>query len=94
MFQPNQIADDLKKNGGYIPGCSSRQANCRISGPDHEPSDFCRCHLFDNHRGVASDFNGPDGCACDWQLSFLAAQDLLDYGRRVARHHAPGGDLS
>ena len=20
MFQPNQIADDLKKNGGYIPG--------------------------------------------------------------------------
>ncbi|MDF1754942.1 MAG: preprotein translocase subunit SecY [Verrucomicrobiales bacterium] len=30
MFQPNQIADDLKKNGGYIPGVRPGQATAEF----------------------------------------------------------------
>ncbi len=48
QFNEIQIADDLKKNGGYIPGVRPGHGHQRLSAPRHEP-----------HHAGGRDF--PDG---------------------------------
>ena len=50
MFKPVQIADDLKKNGGYIPGVR-RRPNREILGSHHDSFDMA-CTFFDFNRIV------------------------------------------
>ena len=42
QFQPAQIADDLKKYGGYIPGRSSGQTDCGFSRFHDDATDLRR----------------------------------------------------
>ena len=49
MFQPSQIAEDLKRNGGYIPGIRPGPPPPPLPGPDHAKADLCRVRIPDPH---------------------------------------------
>ena len=91
QFQPAQIADDLKKYGGYIPGV-------RPGKPTADFLDFTMTRLT---------FAGAIFLTLIAVLPSLLSQGLnvphnhgaifrrhkfVDYRRRHARYHAPGGD--
>ena len=51
QFNELQIADDLKKNGGYIPGVRPGQATSDLPAQRHEPHHAGGRDLPDHHRG-------------------------------------------
>ena len=50
QFNPVEIANNLKKNGGFIPGIPSRQAHCGLHQESPEQDHPVRRHLS-GHRG-------------------------------------------
>lgn len=50
-FNPLEIADNMKKQGGFIPGIRPGRPYVRLSGKNPELHHFCRC-------------NRPDYCMC------------------------------
>ncbi len=91
QFQPTQIADDLKKYNGYIPGLSAREADRGISRVHFDSIDFRRCALPDSHRGDPGNhdhlaWSTADDCAIFWR------NEPSDYRRRPAGHDAAGRD--
>ena len=50
QFNELQIADDLKKNGGYIPGRAPGPGDERLSAQRHEPDHAGGRGLPDHHR--------------------------------------------
>jgi preprotein translocase subunit SecY len=55
QFNPVQIADDLKKYGGYVPGHPPRQADGRVPGPHDDAHHAGRRGVPDGDRGAADD---------------------------------------
>ena len=53
MFQPSEIAENLKRSGGYIPGVRPGKPTSDFPRLHHDPSDFCRRGLLDAHLHVA-----------------------------------------
>jgi preprotein translocase subunit SecY len=53
QFQPAQIADDLKKYGGYIPGVRPGKTDRGFSRFHDDPLDFCGCNFPDADRDPA-----------------------------------------
>ena len=91
QFQPTQIADDLKKYNGYIPGYRPGKPTAEFLEYTLDPIDFCRRALPDGHRGDSGNHDhlagsSPDDCAIFWR------NEPLDYRRRPAGHDAAGGD--
>ena len=52
MFKPVQIADDLKKNGGYIPGVRPGDPTAEILGSHYDSFDHGWRTFFDFNRIV------------------------------------------
>ncbi len=61
QFNELQIADDLKKNGGYIPGRASGPGDERLSAQRHEPDHAGGRGLPDGHRRDSDPAGQADG---------------------------------
>ena len=91
QFQPSQIADDLKKHGGYIPGV-------RPGKPTSDFLDFTMTRLTfagrdfsDADRGAAESAQPGNARAANHGAVFRR-NELAHYRGRDARHDAAGGD--
>ena len=63
QFQPSQIADDLKKHGGYIPGVRPGKPTADFSGLYDDAADFRRRDFPHPDCGVA-ELAQPEPCMC------------------------------
>ena len=81
-FNPVEQADNLKKYGGFIPGCEARQTHGRISRPHPCAADLPGRAVPGRGRGPADHPDQPDECE-------LLLRRHVDPDRRGrgARHH-------
>jgi hypothetical protein len=92
MFKPIQIADDLKKYGGYIPGV-------RPGEPTAQFLDFIMTRLtlagaiFLTIIAVMPDVSSTGSTCRGRSRLFLRRHRHADHRRRHPRHHAPDRDL-
>ena len=91
MFNPVQIADDLKKTGGYIRN-SAGYVHCGISGPHNDTDHTGRCDLPDHNCGVANDDGASIQHSMDSGFVFggtsilIIVGVMLDTMRQVESH--------
>ena len=77
QFQPAQIADDLKKYGGYIPGRASGQTDCGFPRFHDDAADFCRRDFPHPDRGFAAVCSARDCMFRTITAQFFGGTSLL-----------------
>ena len=93
QFNELQIADDLKKNGGYIPGVRPGQATSDYLHNAMSRITLGWRDLPDRHRGH------PDHAGNQMNIPYprgavFRRHQHADHGRRDAGYHAPDGNAS
>jgi Preprotein translocase subunit SecY len=93
QFQPSQIADDLKKHGGYIPGVRPGKPRAVFLGLYDDAADFRRRGVSHPDCGVAERAQRGPSCSAGHR-SIFRRNKRAHYRGRNAGYDAPGRNAS